>query len=131
MKSVKIKIYLFSLLFVLSFMLSAPALAAYNVVNPWGDDSKKNSIQKITGLGERDPRNLAASLINILLGFLGIIAVVIILYGGFVWMTAGGNEDKVSQARKILIAGIIGLIISLADFAIANFILTQLVGVVD
>ena len=65
-------------------------------------------------------------MINIILGFLGIVAVVIILLGGFKWMTAGGNEDKVGEARKLITAGIIGLIIILASFAIASFVLTQL-----
>jgi len=42
-------------------------------------------------------------------------------------MTAGGSEDKITEARKLLVAGVIGLIIILAAFAIANFVLTQLI----
>ncbi|MFH1522834.1 MAG: pilin [Patescibacteria group bacterium] len=80
------------------------------------------------GLGARDPREIAASVINIILGFLGIIAVVIILLGGFKWMTAGGNEDKVSEARKLIMAGIVGLVIILASFAIAKFVINSILG---
>ena len=83
-------------------------------------------VSEATGLGAKDPRAVAAQVINIILGFLGIVAVVIILLGGFKWMTAGGNEDKVGEARKLITAGIIGLIIILASFAIASFVLTQL-----
>ncbi|MBU1130882.1 hypothetical protein KJ840_02005 [Patescibacteria group bacterium] len=80
-------------------------------------------------LGSRDVRAMVSDIINVLLGFLGIIAVVIILLGGFKWMTAGGNEDKVGEAKKLIGAGIIGLIIILAAYAIATFIVTQLAEV--
>ena len=113
---------------VLATQLTLPVLAASGYpVNPWGDEDKKNKIQEITGLDERDPRGIAASVINVALGFLGIIAVGLILYAGFKWMTAGGSEDKITEARKLLVAGVIGLIIILAAFAIANFVLTQLI----
>ena len=113
---------------VLATQLTLPVLADSGYpVNPWGDEDKKNKIQEYTGLGERDPRGIAASVINIVLGFLGIIAVGLILYAGFKWMTAGGSEDKITEARKLLFAGVIGLIIILAAFAIANFVLTQLI----
>ena len=124
----KYKTIFFILLFILSLTVNAVALAdsGYSV-NPWGDEDKKNKIQEITGLDERDPRGIAASVINVALGFLGIIAVGLILYAGFKWMTAGGSEDKITEARKLLFAGVIGLIIILAAFAIANFVLTQLI----
>jgi len=56
---------------------------------------------------------------------------VIILFAGFKWMTAGGNEDSVSEAKKILIAGLIGLVIIIGAFAIASFILSSLTGAVN
>jgi len=48
------------------------------------------------------------TILNTVLGFLGFIAVIVILIGGFMWMTAGGDEDKVGKAKKTLGAGIIG-----------------------
>lgn len=81
-----------------------------------------------TELGTRDPREIAASIINIMLGFLGILAVIIILIGGFKWMTAAGNEDGVAEAKKIIVAGIIGLVIILASWGIASFVLNNLVN---
>ena len=124
----KYKTIFFILLFILSLTVNAVALADSGYpVNPWGDEDKKNKIQEYTGLGERDPRGIAASVINVVLGFLGIIAVGLILYAGFKWMTAGGSEDKITEARKLLVAGVIGLIIIFAAFAIANFVLTQLI----
>lgn len=78
-----------------------------------------------TGLvaaSESDPKQMAVDIVKYLMTFLGIIAVVVILLGGFKWMTAAGNEDKVSEAKKLIIAGVIGLIIILCAFAIVTFV---------
>ena len=77
-------------------------------------------------LGNKSLIATITSVINVALGLLGVIAVVIILIGGFKWMTAGGNEDKVAEARKLIFAGIIGLAIILAAWAIAKFVITSL-----
>ncbi len=72
--------------------------------------------------------DLEATVINIIqwaLGFLGLIAVVMILYGGFIWMTAAGNEDKVSTAKKVISAAVVGLIIVLLAWAIVIFVVDQ------
>jgi len=69
-----------------------------------------------------DPRQMAVDVVKYLMTFLGIIAVVVILLGGFKWMTAAGNEDKVAEAKQLLIAGIIGLIIVVSAFAIVQFV---------
>jgi Zn-dependent protease with chaperone function len=81
-----------------------------------------------TGLGDKDVRETIGAIIRVTLGFLGIVAVVIILLGGFKWMTAGGNEEKVTEAKKLIIAGIIGLAIILSAYAIAEFVIDQLVA---
>mgnify|MGYP001589838599 FL=1 len=60
------------------------------------------------------------------MGLLGIVAVVIILAGGFLWMTAGGNEEKVEKAKSLIFSGIIGLAIILTSFAIARFVISSL-----
>ncbi|MBU4314973.1 hypothetical protein KJ673_01050 [Patescibacteria group bacterium] len=79
-----------------------------------------------TGLGQADLKSTIGNLIRVFLGFLGVIAVVIVLLGGFKWMTASGNEDKVSDAKKMLIAGIIGLAIILAAYAITSFVIESI-----
>jgi hypothetical protein len=73
----------------------------------------------------KDPKEMAVEIISYLITFLGIIAVGIILYGGFIWMTAAGNDDRLAKAKKIIVAGVIGLIIILAAYAIVNFIVTM------
>ena len=105
--------------------LAAPAASANSLL--WG--GQEGTIDTETGLGNTDPRQMAAKVINVFLGFLGIIAVVIILLGGFKWMTAGGNEEKVGEAKKLMAAGIIGLVIILAAYSIANFVVSRLINV--
>jgi len=80
-----------------------------------------------TGLGTKDIREGIMAIVNVLLGFLGIIAIIIILYGGFVWLTSAGNEEKVGQAKKIIGAGVIGLVIIFVSYAIATFVISQLI----
>ncbi len=77
-------------------------------------------------LSSSDPRTVIARIINLALGFLGIIAVVIILLGGFKWMTAAGNEEKTEEAKKLLGAGVIGLVIILMSWAIAHYLISAL-----
>jgi hypothetical protein len=77
-----------------------------------------------TSLGNSDPRDIMVNLLNLAMTFLAIIAVIVILIGGFKWMTAAGSEDKVSEAKKIVVGGVIGLVIILAAWAIASFVLT-------
>lgn len=99
-----------------------PALAqgpADNLL--WG--GTETNVDAALGLGNEDPRTLAASIVNVALGFLGIIAVVIVLLGGFKWMTAAGNEDKIEEAKGLITSGIIGLIIILMSWAIAKFVI--------
>lgn len=81
-----------------------------------------------TGLGATDPRLIIGRIIQIFLGFLGVIALGLIVYGGFLWMTAAGNEEQIDRAKRTLVSAIIGLLIILSAFAIATFILNQLLG---
>ena len=55
------------------------------------------------------------------LSFLALIAVAFVLYGGVIWLTSSGNETLVTKARKILFAGLIGLIIITSAWVIISF----------
>ncbi len=122
MKKKLISLFVLSL-FVFPFLAFQPALAGEE--DPFGKEYVKGQHGDIV-LGEEDPRTMAAMIINVILTLLSIIAVVIVLLGGFKWMTAAGNEEKVSDAKKLLAAGVIGLVIILAAWGIANFALEQL-----
>lgn len=90
------------------------------------DDLGVGAIEDDISLGGGDVRQTAARLINVALGFLGIIAVVIVLIGGFKYMVSGGNEDKTAEARRLIVSGIIGLAIILSAWAITSFVLSRL-----
>ncbi len=93
-----------------------------------GADQFGISYGTYTGLTQTDIRITIANIIRTAMGLLGIVAVLIVLYGGFKWMTAAGNEDAVGEAKKILIAGVIGLIIIVSAYAVATFVINSLVG---
>lgn len=78
-------------------------------------------------LSATDPTLIITRIINIALGFLGLIAVVLIIYGGFVWMTSGGAADKVDQAKRILKNAIIGLVIIISSWGIVSFVIGKLI----
>lgn len=90
-------------------------------LNPISEKTKGN-----IALGTQDIRVTVTKIINVALSLLGIVAVVIILIGGFKWMTAGGNDEQVGEARKWIFSGIIGLAIILSAWAIARFVLIKL-----
>lgn len=73
-------------------------------------------------LGTANSETAISTIINTVLGFLGIIALVVILLGGFKWMTSGGNDEKIKKAKGTLMAGVTGLIIVLAAYVIVGFV---------
>ena len=124
MKKKLIGLFIISL-FIVPFLALNQASATVNDLGVGFVDGTEGGGNAIV-LGDRDPRSMATQIINTALTILGVLSVVIILLGGFKWMTAAGNEDKVNSAKKILGAGIIGLVIILAAWGIARFVLTQL-----
>jgi uncharacterized protein with PQ loop repeat len=79
----------------------------------------------------QDLPTIIGNIINIVLGFIGILLLVYILYAGFLWMTAGGNEDKVKEAKTMIKNAIIGLVIVIAAFAISTFVLSSIIDSVN
>ncbi len=102
----------------------APAMAQSN--DPYGVSQIDQGLGGALGDREQDPRELIGRFIRFALGFLGLIAVGIILLGGFKWMTSGGNEEKTGEAKKLLGAGVIGLIIVLASWGLATWLIDSI-----
>jgi len=65
---------------------------------------------------------IISTIIKAFLSLLGLIFVILVIYGGYNWMTAGGDEAKVEKAKKIIQRAIIGLIITVAAYAITEFV---------
>lgn len=65
---------------------------------------------------------VVGNLIKIALSLLAIIFIVLLVYAGFQWMTAEGNEDKVTKAKETIVRAIIGLVIIIAAYSITYFV---------
>lgn len=66
------------------------------------------------------------TLINYFLGFLGLVAVAFLIYAGVLMVTAGGDEDQVGKARKIITYAVIGIVIILLSWTIVTFVTNAL-----
>jgi len=75
-----------------------------------------------------DPRFIVGRLIQIVLSFLGVIAIALIMYAGFIWTTSGGEEEKIERAKIILRNAVIGLVIILSSWGIATYVITKLMA---
>ena len=78
------------------------------------------------GLPSMDIRNMVASVIRSLMGLLGIILVMQIMWGGFLMMTHEGNEDRKAEAVATLKNSIIGLLIIMSSASIVRFVVDAL-----
>ena len=70
-------------------------------------------------------------LTNTILLIVGLISVIMLVYGGLRYILSGGDSKKVTDAKNTILYAIIGLIISLLAFAIVNFVLNSVVGITN
>ncbi len=105
----------------LGLSLAVPAKAV-NLLPP----GMAGNITGKTGLANTPLQTTIATILYAALSFLGIIFIILIIYGGFIWMTAAGNEEKVTKAQGILRGAIIGLGVVLASYGITVFVFIQL-----
>lgn len=73
-----------------------------------------------------DIKTSAGKIIGVALSFVGAIFFILMIYGGFLWMTARGDEGQVTKAKDMIFAAVIGLVIVLSAYAITSFLGTQL-----
>jgi hypothetical protein len=111
---------LFSLGF---FAVALPASAATDLFG--GEEANINANIGLTTVA---PQVIIARLINVTLGLVGIIFLVLVVYGGYLWMTSAGDATKIEKAKKLLMAAVIGLVLTLSSWAIARYIINQLNG---
>lgn len=97
------------------------------------------TLEKLRGLGSSvyggtedqlnrrgDLLGIIGYLIKILLGILGVVFVILMVYAGFIWMTARGDEKMVTKAKDTIQRAIIGLIITISAYAITTFIFSRI-----
>jgi len=105
--------------------------AATNIGDVISDlDQTAQNARIITGDPNAAPTvfNIMGRIINVILSVLGAIFLIQMIYGGIKWMTAAGNEETVKKASALIYQSITGLIIVLAAFLLANYVVFKLLG---
>ncbi|MFA6106649.1 MAG: pilin [Patescibacteria group bacterium] len=74
------------------------------------------------------PQVLIGKVISAALGLVGSLALAMFIFGGFMWMTAMGNADKVKKGRDTMIWAALGLVIIFTAYALITFVLTNVLG---
>lgn len=91
--------------------------------NPGASKSDLGSSGIITSLPVAIGRFVGAGL-----AFIGVVFLVLMIYGGFIWMVARGNEQDVEKAKGLIEAAVIGLIIVMSAYAITSYIGGAVIG---
>jgi len=121
----------FLLALIVIFLLTAPAIlnAKTNLI------AQSDALKKLQNVGEKaygtksgappSPGTIIGTLINAFLGLVGVGALFLVVYGGYLWMSARGNEERITKAKETLEAAVIGLIITLAAYGISYFVVRR------
>lgn len=115
--------------------LTQPASAAITCPDDAERKSADNIAQCYLPENETDKKGKEKDLIwyiqatiNVILGCVGIIAVVTLIIGGISFITSQGDPGKVAKARNTILYSIVGIIVALLAFAIVNFVLDSIFG---
>lgn len=107
--------------FVYSISVQATDDIPNNPKNPSDTVTLKNP------LGENiTPQIFIGKIIKAILGIVGSLALLMFIWGGFQWMTAAGNAEKVEKGKQILVWATIGLIVIFTSYALVKFVFTSL-----
>lgn len=88
--------------------------------NTGGIDTSKTDLPTILG-----------QIINYFLVLVGVIFLTVVLIGGYLWLTAGGNEEKVGKAKKLITNGINGMVVVFLAYALVFVIVSSLKGAAE
>lgn len=113
----------FFIVFVFCTLSIAPQLVTASII----DDYKLSVNTTATKAGIQDssfasPQEAAGKITGQVLSLVGIIFLVLMIWAGTLWMTAAGNEEKIDEAKKIVFAALVGLILIAAAYAITRFV---------
>jgi len=78
------------------------------------------------GLSSTSVPAIVGSVIKVILGVSGTVALIFIIWGGIQWMVSKGAQDKIASARKLMTSGMIGIAIIAAAYAITDFVIKQI-----
>lgn len=119
------------LAFGLFFAFATPIIMTSNVLdNQAHAEGAADLIQKgADSTGQKDSRSagdLAKDFVNIMLFAVGILAVIMLIWGGIRYVLSGGDSDAVSSAKKTILYAVVGLIVAILAYAIVNFVITTI-----
>jgi len=89
------------------------------------------SIGAQVGLGDTDLRDVVIRVIQWALGFISLLAVSYVIYGGYLWLTSAGNEQRVEKAKQVILQALIGIVIILLAWAIVLFVARRVADVTN
>lgn len=105
-----------------TLLMAAPALAGLSQTSGLTETASGAGLGGSTNLSQ-----IIGRMIGALISLLGIVFVVLMVYGGFVWMTAQGNDEKIKKAKGILTSAVVGLVLVFASYVIAQTVIGALV----
>ncbi|QTI96301.1 MAG: pilin [Candidatus Nanogingivalaceae bacterium] len=119
------------LAFGLIFAFATPIVMTSNVLdNQAHAEGAADLIQKgADSTGQKDSRSagdLAKDFVNIMLFAVGILAVIMLIWGGIRYVLSGGDSGAVSSAKKTILYAVVGLIVAILAYAIVNFVITTI-----
>ena len=118
-KKIKVLFFVFGL-------LSLVFVARLALAQDYGIEEVGKGLDNALPTTNEDIRVTIGRIIQFALGFLGIIALLIIIYAGFKWMTSGGDEAKIAEAKKTLINATIGLVIISSSWGLATWLISKI-----
>ncbi|HCC22649.1 TPA: hypothetical protein DF272_00515 [Candidatus Falkowbacteria bacterium] len=125
----KISILLVALAILGVFNFAVQPIGAQGLDNIRADLGEFGTTSYGTDTPEPLPETIGR-IIGIVLGLLGVVLVLLIIYGGFLYMTSGGKEDGAKKGKAFIINGIIGVLICLMAWAISSYVVSRLVETV-
>lgn len=122
---------IFKLLLVVSLL--ATFLFSANYVYVFADTPGKTGTSGLEnplggGTGITDPRVIVGNVIKAGLGLVGSLALVVFILGGFTWVTAAGNEEKVKKGKDMFMWAVFGLAVVFLSYALVTFVIGALTG---
>jgi len=115
-----------SILVLLILILIFPYFVFGQTMKGGLEDLGQASGYETSGISQTTISSIAGTAVSVFLSILGIIFIVLMLYGGYLWMMARGNEEQLTKAKELIQAAVIGLIIIVAAYAVSYFIFSRI-----
>ena len=91
-------------------------------------ENARSGVSNVNPGANTDLLSMIQTILNVVFGVIGIVAVIMIVIGGVNYTISQGDSAKIQKAKNTIMYGIIGLVIVLLSFAIVNFVLNGLIG---